>query len=166
MILRKYLNESIQSETVVIEVMSKLSFGIKNAQDLFSKLVTDYQSFAQDRTASGAAINFAITAYHLYEWTLKEIDGQAKLDLETKRKSVQLEFQIIRDIANGSKHKTLTYDPKLKNTDSHDGAFSDDFSDEFDVSGLLVELNDGREFYFHSIADKIYEFWTAYYKQI
>lgn len=143
--------------------MNNLSFGIRTAKDFFNKLVTDYELFKKDRMDSGAAVNFAITAWHLYEWTRKESDEQTSETIDTKRKALQLEFQILRDIANGSKHMTLTYEPKTKDTDVHEGEFSDEHSDEFDISGLLVKMKDGQQFYFHSIADRAFNFWMTYY---
>ena len=82
-----------------------------------------------------------------------------------KKKLIDLDFQIIKDISNGTKHKEITrYEPKLKTTKKHNGAFSNAFSRGFDISVLLVELRDGTELYFEDIADRIYAFWVDFFE--
>jgi hypothetical protein len=144
--------------------MGRFSFDIQDSKGLFNKLTRDYNSFLVDKTSSGNAVNFAVTAYHLYEWTESELDEKGKEQLKDKRKELQEEFQIIRDITNGSKHKDITqYTPKLKTAKKNNGAFSSGFSSGFNITVLLVEMQDGREMYFEDIVENIYKFWDCYF---
>ncbi len=145
--------------------MGEFSFDIKDSQGLFDKLTRDYKTFLADKVSSDNAITFSVTAYHLYEWTESELDQKGKEELKNKRKLIQQDFQVIRDITNGSKHKDIThYTPKLKAAKKHNGAFSSAFSRGFDITVLLIELQDGTELYFEDIADRIYKFWDDYFK--
>ncbi len=61
----------------------------------------------------------------------------------------------MQDIANGSKHRGITrYQPVVKKTERHHGAFSSAFSKDFDVSSLKIEL-DGGVAYFDEEVDKV-----------
>jgi hypothetical protein len=145
--------------------MGQFSFDIKDSKGLFDKLTRDYNTFLTDKISSDNAINFSVTAYHLYEWTESELDQKRKDELKNKRKQVQQDFQVIRDITNGSKHKDIThYPPKLKTAKKHNGGFSSAFSRGFNMTVLLVELQDGTELYFEDIADRVYKFWDDYFK--
>jgi hypothetical protein len=146
-------------------VMGQFSFDIQDSKGLFDKLVRDYNLFLADKTSSDKAINFSITAYHLYEWTEAELNKDEQESLRNKRKQIQEDFQIIRDITNGSKHKDINnYVPKLKTAKKHNGSFSSAFSRGFDITVLLVEMNDGREMYFEDIAERVYMFWNNFFK--
>lgn len=145
--------------------MGQFSFDIQDSRGLFDKLMRDYNLFLADNTSSDKAINFSITAYHLYEWTDSELNKDDKEKLKEKRKEIQEDFQIVRDITNGSKHKDITkYVPKLKTAKKHNGGFSSAFSRGFDITVLLVEMSDGREMYFEDIAERVYTFWSNLFK--
>ena len=53
--------------------MGQYSFDIKDSQGLFDKLKRDYEKYSADKLSSDNAINFSITAYHLFEWTEPEL---------------------------------------------------------------------------------------------
>lgn len=145
--------------------MGQFSFDIKDSQGLFDKLKRDYHNFSADRLSSDNAINFSITAYHLFEWTEPELKPEQRDQFKEKKRLIDEDFQIIKDISNGTKHKNITrYAPRLRTTKKHNGAFSNAFSRGFDISVLLVELRDGRELYFEDIADRIYRFWADFFK--
>jgi len=146
-------------------LMGQFSFDIQDSKGLFDKLTRDYQSFLADNTSSDNAINFSITAYHLYEWTDSELNEDEKEKLKEKRKEIQEDFQIIRDITNGSKHKDIkNYVPKLKTAKKHNGGFSSAFSRGFDTTVLLIELESGKEMYFEDVAERVYAFWDKFFK--
>lgn len=145
--------------------MGQFSFDIKDSQGLFDKLTRDYNIFLVDNVSSDFAINFSITAYHLYEWTESELDKDGREELKNNRKEIQEDFQIIRDITNGTKHKKINkYVPKLKTAKKHDGSFDSSFSREFDITMLIVEMEDGREMCFEDVAERVYNFWKKYFK--
>ncbi len=43
-------------------------FDIVNSRDFYNKLVEDHQAFDRQKLSAGAAINCALSAYHLAEW--------------------------------------------------------------------------------------------------
>ncbi|MCZ7625755.1 MAG: hypothetical protein M5R38_07855 [Candidatus Methylomirabilis sp.] len=91
-----------------------ITFQLTSPVDLFEKLRREAARLDQGVSADNV-FNFAVTAWHLYEW-LKKKPGtwapEQEADLDTIRKSEYL--QICRDIANASKHYSLTYTPTAK----------------------------------------------------
>ena len=145
--------------------MGQFSFDIRDSKGLFKKLAREYELFLTDKISSDLAINFAITAYHLQEWLETETNEDEKTILRPKPKELLEYFQILRDITNGSKHRTISrYIPKLKSTKKHGGAFSSAFSRGYDISALLIEMEDGRELYFEDVASRVYGFWDNFFK--
>ena len=144
--------------------MAEFSFDVKDSKDLFEKLKADYSEFLKDKASSRMAINFAINAYHLYEWTSSELTNDQRNDLQNKRQALREDFQILRDITNGSKHKDIKYTPTLVSTTKQKGAFSGGFSRGFKISVLTVQLPDGRQLYFEDIASRVFDFWNKHFK--
>jgi hypothetical protein len=72
-------------------------------------------------------------------------------------------LRIIRDVSNGSKHANIskTRNPVVHKTIRHDGDFTDEFTREFDVSVLEVELTDGSTWYFDEIVKEVLAFWRS-----
>jgi len=149
--------------------MSDLSFDIKTSEDFFKKLQEDYKEFCIDKTSSRVALNCAMTAWHLTEWIYNEYNSQlisnystlTAFQIDIKRQCPSL--QIMHDIANGTKHYLLTrHRPIIKDTTLHQGAFSSDFSRDFDISTLDIELNDGTKIYFEDEIETSINFWIQY----
>src|SRR5438128_8277243 len=114
--------------------MNDLSFDIKTSKDFFKKLLDDYADFCIDKTSSRVALNCAMTAWHLTEWTYNEFykilsDQFTTLSVfqqDLKRQCISL--QIMHDLANGTKHYLLTkHDPIIKESNLHKGAFDNSF---------------------------------------
>lgn len=104
--------------------MGRFSFDIKDSRGLFDKLSREYQSYLKDKTSSDHAVNFSMTAYHLFERCDEELDISTRTELKEKRKQIEEDVQIIRDIANGTKHKIITrYPPKIRIARKGDGGF-------------------------------------------
>ncbi len=144
--------------------MGQFSFDIEDSKGLFEKLEREYKTFLSERSSSDYAINFSITAYHLFEWTDSESDQDQRTELKNMRKEIEEDIQIIRDITNGSKHKETRYIPQLKKAKKHKGAFNSGFSRAFDITVLIAELSDGRQLYFEDIAERIYDFWDKVFQ--
>lgn len=150
--------------------MSKSSFGIKTATDLFQKLTREYRRCKADCSSADHAINFCTTAHHLYvDWLRNELDAASygKLKNEVDQR-ISVEVGIVRDICDGSKHLILDRRPHVQISDSnvHHGGFSNAFSLGFDVDGLSITLKDGSSVYFDQIADTIFDFWKHYFDSI
>jgi len=153
-------------------LMSDLSFEIRCAKDLFGKLVREYDRFRSDPYSADHAINFSTTAHHLFkDWLQRElvVSNHAYSELKSKiHTGLFKETEVIRDICDGSKHVLLERPParQVTSSGSRMGDFSrHDFSNEdFDIGGLFITLHDGSKLYFMSVADKVIQFWTAYFE--
>ncbi|WP_420318161.1 hypothetical protein [Ekhidna sp.] len=143
--------------------MSTFSFDIAESKDWFDKLEREYNDFLKDKTSSDRAINFSITAHHMNEWAKSELTEKEKAKLALKRKPVQNDFNIIQDLANGTKHKVLKYESTIKTTEHSRGAFSSGFSRGFNISTLNILMNSGEKIYFEDVAKNIYNFWKDYF---
>ncbi len=147
--------------------MSKSSFEIKSSRDLYLKLVREHKRVIDDIWSSDHAINFCVTAHHLYkDWLKAELSQPDYNKLTHKiRTTLRVEMDIIRDICDGSKHLTLTNRPHVQVSDSkmHHGSFDRSFSRAFDVGGLTLTLHDGTQTYFDNVADKVVDFWGYHF---
>lgn len=153
--------------------MSDLSFGIKSSKDFFQKLQDDYSDFCKDKTSSRIALNCAMTSWHLTEWIYHEYNTQLISTFpeiyafQAQIKKMCPSLRILHDIANGTKHYLLTkHVPVIKETNLHQGAFSNDFSRDFDISTLDIELKDGSKIYFEDEIEKAVLFWKEYFKSL
>lgn len=146
--------------------MNELSFDIKTSEDFLKKLLEDYSDYLIDRTSSRIALNCAMTAWHLTEWIYNEYNQSTSVKLPQFQSSLKQQcpsLQIMHDLANGTKHYLLTkHTPTIKETELHKGVFSKQFSRQFDVSALKMELNDGTKMYFEDEIKIVVEFWKNY----
>ena len=148
--------------------MPDLSFNIRTTNDLFNKLLEEYKEFLKNSTSSRHAINCALTAWHLIDWIYHNDHELSKKYSELKEfqqelKSLCPSLQIMHDIANGSKHNSLKWHkPIIKETRLYKGSFSNDFSRDFDISSLDIELTDGTKIYFEDEIKNVVDFWTKY----
>jgi hypothetical protein len=147
------------------------SFDIHTAADFFDKLQQEYQDFVDDPLSSRHAINCALTAWHLIDWTWaghKEVVRGLEPSIKTKHEFVRYvisqcpELAIMQCIANGSKHFQQSRS-KVKSTRLHGGAFSRGFSRGFNISTLDVVLDDGSTVTFDDIAETVVEYWSSFF---
>ena len=91
---------------------SALLYGLQGPRDLLAKLKREAAKL-EGEVDSDNVFNFVVTAWHLQEWIGKSasLPAAAAKDLQQLRKDPRL--QICRDIANASKHVTLTYVPSV-----------------------------------------------------
>jgi hypothetical protein len=147
--------------------MSQSSFEIKNAQHLYLKLLREHERLLADLHSSDHAINFSITAHHLYkDWLKRELSESEYEKIKSEiENNLKVEMGIIRDVCDGTKHLHLDR-PHVQVSDSgmSHGAFSKGFSRDFDIGGLYLILHDGTKMYFDNVADKILEHWKNYFK--
>lgn len=151
--------------------MNKLSFEIRSAVDLYGKLLREYDRFRLDPISTDHAINLCVTAHHLFKDWLRIELGEASPEYDQLKSMIEtdlfLEVEIMRDICDGSKHVSLHRPPPLQvnNAETYLGGFSPgDFSSEdFDVSGLFVNLRDGSKLKFAVVVEKVMQFWKIYF---
>jgi hypothetical protein len=151
------------------------SFDIKNSIDLYQEFLQAYEEYQQNLQSSGKAVVCAILAWHVIEWIYGEYSEELqrnnkKKDFQQSIKDQCPSFAYIQDIANGSKHNGITmYEPSVKNTENHSGAFSLSFSPRsfsrrsFNISGLKMVLDDGTEVFFDEEIAKAKEFLASYF---
>ncbi|HDM8199184.1 TPA: hypothetical protein P0E36_005391 [Vibrio harveyi] len=143
------------------------SFDIKNSKDLFQEFSCLAEEYRKEPLSSGSAVICAIFSWHIVEWIYQEYPSLAttypkKRDFQNFMKGSCPALGYMQDIANGSKHRGITmYQPVVKKTERHQGAFSSAFSKDFDVSSLKIELDGGVVAYFDEEVDKV----EAYIKQ-
>jgi hypothetical protein len=149
--------------------MTNYSFDIKHSKDFFAKLLADYSDFKVDKTVSRTALNCAMTAWHLIDWIYYEFgynNSEQFNKLSLFQEYLKLKcpsLQIMLDLTNGTKHYLLKrHQPEIKETTLHKGDFSRDFSRDFDISTLNIEMNDGTKKYFEDEIEIVVNFWIEY----
>jgi len=146
--------------------MPDLLFGINNSKDKLKLLIEEYEIYRKDLLSEKLATSLSEGAWSLADWVFaeqtKESDkGKFRIDLFSQCPSLL----IMHDIANVSKHKVLDR-PKasIKRAHKHSGAFSQAFSKEFDISCLIIEMEDGTKTYFEEEIENVISFWKTYIK--
>jgi hypothetical protein len=150
--------------------MPNYSFEIRNSQDLYNRLLADFNDLNNDPLSSRHAINCAMTAWHLVDWTFIEFrirHGYSDIGLYRQFLNSP-SLDIMGDIANGSKHLIVTRPRSdISNTQIHDGDFDpNDFSFDYDVSCLELEMKDGSKKIFIEEMKQVKLFWELYFKNI
>jgi hypothetical protein len=141
------------------------SFAYKSALQFFEKLQDEYLSLVADPLSSRHAVNFAMTAWHLADWTWAqnlqdapkeqlELYGTRFKDFNSYKLHLTLacpDLKIIQAICNGSKHVDTSSQiaRTFKKTPSGRGA----------KQLLVVEIK-GQEYDFADISKRVYQYWT------
>jgi hypothetical protein len=148
--------------------MGSLTFGTDTAKDKYREFLIEYDDYKKDETSIKKASNLATTSWHLIDWAFEDFKLVHNLQnigefRETLYPSCP-SLKIMHDLANASKHKNLDR-PKanLKNTERHIGAFSREFSKEFDTTYLVIELMDDTKLDFEEEIGKVKIFWDKYF---
>lgn len=148
--------------------MCSLTFGTDTAKDKYQEFLEEYAEYKNDETSIKKASNLSISAWHLVDWTFKEYKlihnltniGEFRETLYPNCPSLK----IMHDLANAQKHKILDRSKaNLKNTKKHNGSFSRDFSSDFDITYLEIELKNGDKLSFEKEIDKVKDFWDGYF---
>lgn len=139
-------------------------FELKTPNDLFKKLEYDMKRLKLSPRDAYAAFDFFVTAEHMLDWLYPNKPKQRTAD----RKDNRL-LQICSHIANGSKHFEATgkHHKSVSDTIRHQGAFSSQFSNQFDIDRLEVELQDDAAAKFGHIvpavdlAARVLDYWKT-----
>ena len=96
--------------------MSSHGYEIKTSFDFFRKMLDEREDFLKTPTSSRHAINCALTGWHLHEWVFAEYTAYFNSkgiyrieDLRTYLYQNTYAFRDFRDLADGSKHFSLTH---------------------------------------------------------
>jgi len=110
-----------------------------------------------------AAVEFAVAAWSMVDLVRHERNLPRSFAQDVKRQCPSLAY--MQDIATQRKHGEITrYAPQLKTTNLHGGAFSADFSRDFDVSRLELTTVEGRRVLFIDAMEATIRFWETYFK--
>lgn len=156
-------------------------FGIKNSEDNLKALIAQYEDFLKDDMSTIKAVALSSTAWHLTEWVFNEYhytgDRSDTSNTAKRKKENELgifrntliprcpSLKIMHDLANAHKHSEVSR-PKasIKQYREHAGEFSREFSNEYNVSCLRIELEDGTFLYFTEEIREVVDFWKDYFK--
>lgn len=144
------------------------SFDIKSSMDLLNELSRRVEDYTNDQLSSGNAVVCSILCWHVVDWIYNEYRGQLTefkkiTHFQEHIKSECNSLSYIQDVANGSKHRGITkYEPKVKSTEKHNGAFSSGFSKGFDISCLRMEIEGNQFVYFDEEIVKSLSFLKGY----
>lgn len=148
------------------------NFDIQNSRDCLKDLRDTISDFKKDSLNPRIARYGAIVAWSICEWVFEEHGsrlGYKKKELDKLQEDIRNacpELEYLQDLANFLKHKTITkYTPSLYRAYKKKGAFSQGFSRDFDISSLMLELNDGRKLWFEDVIEKALSFWEEYFKK-
>lgn len=143
----------------------KFSFGV-NSLDKYWKItkskVLEYENNVLNEQK---AIECAEHLWHMCDWFFKKYESKlpyhSLCDMKGEYGKECKVLRVMRDICNSYKHSGLDSErnPIIKETKKHEGAFSQEFSREFDISHLEVVYNDGSKVYFEDAVQKVIEFW-------
>ncbi|UGS24259.1 hypothetical protein [Flavobacterium channae] len=146
--------------------MSKYNFGTNNSKQKFEDILKEYEEYKLDETNILKASNLSSNLWHLTDWTFKEQSeysdiGNFRDYLYTKCVSLK----IFHDIANANKHKDVSRPKaKINTTKKYLGDYSNEFDrNDFDVSKLIIELEDGEILDLYDEIEKVVDFWNKYF---
>ncbi|WP_136147992.1 hypothetical protein [Escherichia coli] len=144
------------------------SFEITPSIDLLNELSCRVDDYNNNNLSSGKAVVCSIFCWHLVEWIYHEYDDQLSefkrlRDFQGYVKKAWVSVSFIQAVANGSKHRGINrYKPAVRSTERKNGAFSSGFSNDFDISHLVMEIEDGKFVYFQEEINKALSFLKSY----
>lgn len=145
-----------------------LTYGIRNANDLFQKLKRDANALEKE-CASDNFFNFVVTAYHLCDWTEKDPTCPRAARNDVFRVRQQTCIDVCRDIANASKHFELNYnDPIVAKTESKRGYGHSRYGHSGYGKGeekIYIELADGTKCDALSLYREVIDVWERFFKE-
>jgi len=141
-------------------------FGIDNSKDRLQQLKENFEKLKRDQLNVSLAEQTCSDAWHLNDWVLaeqKQINPTlTKGTFRAKVYNECPEMKILHDLVNSFKHKELDR-PKvrIKETKKHGGAFSSDFSKDFDVSRLEVHFEDQSKIDVDDLVKIAIDYWNG-----
>lgn len=144
------------------------AFTIKTAADLLQKLERDYTRLCRNPIDADAAFDFFVTAAHMPEWTFR---GHRQSIDRVKKVTI---INVCAHLANGFKHfmRIDGADPPTSGSRVRNGAFNSGFSNGFNISRLVVDLDGqaamelGLEIDADELARRVLDFWRNEVKAV
>lgn len=143
------------------------SFGL-DARSGLEALDAAVARFGDDDLNEDLARDCALKAWHLCDHVFVALGvGSPFADLRALKDHVRKacpELGYLQDICIESKHGRISaYTPRIVNTRFQEGAFSHDFSRDFDVDRLEIELAGGRMVWFVDVAEGAVAYWSQFF---
>ena len=148
------------------KLMSR-SFGL-DADGAFKELLQVQERFKNDDLNTQLARDCALNAWRLVDYFFNELPDDSKFKslnaFKQHIRSICPELAYLQDVCNESRHGVITkYKPCVDETKMHRGRFTRGFSRGFDISRLVIILNDGcAKVDFEDALDQAVRFWTKY----
>lgn len=150
----------------------KHSFDIKTSVDFFHALEEFFSEYVQEPKSSRKAIVCAIFCWQLTDWVYREYEAcglKSKFGGPNNFKSYitshSTSINIIRDIANGSKHfQPSDLKTSIAGTEVSNGRFSLFFSTAFDTTGLRIYFEDGTYKRFDIEMKEAIRYWRQFFQ--
>ncbi len=142
------------------------SFGLA-APSLLEALKDSVERLKADDLNEDLARECACKAWHLCDHVFAALGPHSRFpSLRTFKAHVCgecPELAYLKDICNESKHGEITrYVANVKEARHHRGDFSSDFSHDFDISRLEIELHGGQALLCLDVVDGAVRFWSAF----
>lgn len=142
-------------------------FELRTPRDLLAKLRHDLARMDSNWLDQYAAFDFFITAHHMVDWLYPGDSNKQRRRDEVQASAL---LQVCSHLANGSKHfqTTDSRHTSVADTQLHEGPFSQQFSEQFDISRLEVHLTGeaanrlGSVINVLPLARQLLAFWEAY----
>ena len=143
------------------------SFGLDAASAL-KALQTASERFRNDDLNEDLARDCAIKAWQLCDHVFNALGSTSRFatlgGLQDHVKHTCPELAYLQDICTASKHGEISrYTPRITEARFQGGAFSRDFSRDFDISRLEIELPGGQTIFFNDVADRAVDFWSKFF---
>ena len=145
-----------------------------NSRDLLLSLHRKVAALQASPLNPDLAFDCAVRAWALCDWVHKEFGAQLGFasgrnglrDLQNVVKREREELVFLQDVANGSKHMTITdYPPQINEAKVHKGVFDPNvFSSAFDIARLvLVERATQKTHSFQDVAVAAAKYWDDFF---
>jgi hypothetical protein len=145
------------------------SFEIQTAAELFSAMEDQFRDYLADGLSSRKAVMSAMLCWHIADWVYAESAAlQSKfpklVDFHRHITSQCPSLQVMQDVTNGTKHRDLrTRRAGIVRTEPRHGAFSPEFSRDFDRAELTIHLDDGSSTAFDIEFRKALNYWRQFF---
>ena len=146
-----------------------LTFDLRNSRDCLEDLRGTVSDFKKDRLNPRIARYGAVVAWSICDWVFEEhgscLGYKELTDLQKDIRKKCPELEYLQNLADSLKHKTITrYTPSLHKAYKKKGAFSQEFSRAFDISRLMLTVQDGSQLWFEDVIEEALAFWDGYFK--
>ncbi len=159
-------------------------FEIKTARDFLKKAQQDLLELQKDNTNGGKAINAILSLYHVREWlwsnhlvptktvSIRGASIKNESDFIKFLNATCPHFQLIRELANGSKHCVLRKSRSKATTSKSSGFGMGGYGvGPYGTTYLMIDLGTGlgtaqRFLTPHKALFDVYDFWDGLYNEL